>query len=369
MLLLSPLALNVSCKGTDSPAGATTIEVDLYGPTNPEEIFDSYEYVALETTEDNLIGDISAIEVTDSRIYVLDKRMRKACFVFDREGKYIGKIDRMGRGPGEYTYIQDMQVHDGLVYFLTFPNAVMVYTEEGKFVKKHDLKDRFNHFMMLDENTIWLSSEKSNDTGYEFILYDCNTGEYVAQVDPFEKRNEFGYQFQPFTVVDEGDIWTTKRFGSTIYSLTEDALTPLYDFKFNTKEQIPDNYEEIPASDLYLQLTQQNVVSKIEAFAKRGDDILALLPETAGPTKQLFSHIIRYDTKSGEIFRTKLGYEEDAVKYLFTSGPGYFGEDFMVTSYPAFAVIDLDEHYSLGMFDEGEISPDDNPLLFFWTFK
>lgn len=192
-LLFVVIAAGVSCGRSNGPAAVTAIDVDIESVCDPGAIFEGFHHVILETTDDNLIAGIDKVEISDDRIYVFDERVGNACFIFDRDGRYIGKIHKVGRGPGEYVDAGDMQVHDGLIYLLDrATHSIKVYSETGDFVKEYELKDPFNHFAVLDGNRIWLSSERTNDTGYDFILYDCTTGEYIAEVDPFEERNLSG---------------------------------------------------------------------------------------------------------------------------------------------------------------------------------
>jgi hypothetical protein len=364
-LLLCLLAVvGMSCVSKEK--AVTTIEVDVDTQTSPDEMFEGYDHVALETTPDCYVAEITRAEVTDDRIYILDERVSKACFVFDRKGKYVGKIQRFGRGPGEYASIGDIQVHKGLVYLYDRVNSsIKVYTEIGEFKKEYRLKDRFNHFLVVDDNSIWLSSERSGDPGYNFVLYDCTSGEYRAKVDPYNTADGFVMDFLPLSRTREGAVLATKRFDHTIYSLTEDALTPLYTLKFNTKNQIPENYDEIPAAELYDMLSKQWVVRGLKAVVQRGNDLIVLFPETAGI--QIFSHIVRFDG-NGRLQHLKLGYN-DGKKYPVMSRPVYLGEDFMVSHTSAMGALDLENTYSWGLFDDGTLKVDDNPVLFFWKFK
>lgn len=62
-----------------------------------------YYFIPLETTENNLIGDIHRIEVFDSLIFLLDNKQRKL-LVFNINGKFVQQIGNNGNGPGGYVY-------------------------------------------------------------------------------------------------------------------------------------------------------------------------------------------------------------------------------------------------------------------------
>ena len=65
-------------------------------------VFKSYKLIPLETSENCLIGRIDELKVFDDTLYVLDRNIAKALFVFDNKGRFIRKIGRLGKGPGEY---------------------------------------------------------------------------------------------------------------------------------------------------------------------------------------------------------------------------------------------------------------------------
>jgi hypothetical protein len=70
-----------------------TLRIDpenAYGGT-AKEIFQSAEYIPLETTKESLFGDIEQLAITKDRFIILDRSTNCILF-FDRKGKFIGKI-------------------------------------------------------------------------------------------------------------------------------------------------------------------------------------------------------------------------------------------------------------------------------------
>lgn len=66
------------------------------------DLFESIKIIPLETNSNCLIGQISEIEIYNDTIYILDKNIAKALFMFDKNGNFIKKIGSLGKGPGEY---------------------------------------------------------------------------------------------------------------------------------------------------------------------------------------------------------------------------------------------------------------------------
>lgn len=81
------------------------------GMKNPGNMFLSdiaydIQYIPLETNESNLIGNINKIKFNDKHIFVQDANP-PTLHVFDKNGKYIRKIGKYGRGPNEYNFLND----------------------------------------------------------------------------------------------------------------------------------------------------------------------------------------------------------------------------------------------------------------------
>ncbi len=71
---------------------------------------DSLSYVFLETNDSCLIGHIDKVVIYNNRFYILDKEKSKTLFIFDSLGKLVKKINREGKGPGEYSTPDDFVI-------------------------------------------------------------------------------------------------------------------------------------------------------------------------------------------------------------------------------------------------------------------
>ena len=94
---------------------------------------DFVQYVPFETTDSSLVGSISRVVVTNSRIFVGD-RIANGILVFDRQGRFLNKINHQGRGPEEYSRLYDFDVveKDSLVYFFV-GGKFQVYGYNGEY--------------------------------------------------------------------------------------------------------------------------------------------------------------------------------------------------------------------------------------------
>ena len=95
LLLIPLLALQ-----TTRPQDTKIITVDTKIGSDNEllDLFDLESYIRLETAEESMIEYIYYIERYKDRIYIQSNR---CCLVYDLNGKFIGKVYNVGRGPGE----------------------------------------------------------------------------------------------------------------------------------------------------------------------------------------------------------------------------------------------------------------------------
>ena len=84
-------------------------------PLFADSLFCGKEIVPLETTPECLISPIDKLEIADDKLYLLDNE-QDFIFIFSRQGKFINKIDDIGRGPEEYYELSDFHIDDSLIY-------------------------------------------------------------------------------------------------------------------------------------------------------------------------------------------------------------------------------------------------------------
>ena len=93
----------------------------------------SVRFIPLETNEDILIAGIGNVfQRGDTLLVYHSERLS----LFDMNGKYLCDIGSKGQGPGEFTNIRDVLVHDNLIYVQEMGYRFKVYDWDGNFVKK-----------------------------------------------------------------------------------------------------------------------------------------------------------------------------------------------------------------------------------------
>ena len=131
------------------PTEETFKEIDLANnlkdcgkPLLLSDIVKDVEYVKLETQDNILVGDIKQLKRTEQYIFIYSRRQNHI-MMFDKSGKFIRRIGRVGQGPGEMSNIQSFTTNDNrvFIYPLSRSSSFMIYdTQNNDFIKEVSLK-------------------------------------------------------------------------------------------------------------------------------------------------------------------------------------------------------------------------------------
>jgi hypothetical protein len=236
---------------------------------NASEIFESVDYIPLETTQESTFGKIEQLEVTDDRFVILDENTN-SILLFKKDGKFVGKI-KGGDKKHPSGYFFDYSVHiDGFelnrltkeIIFSSFDMKTRVgtyhfYDLDGKKIKDvvRGSKDpEFNYAMFIGKNLLVAatnyndSKEEGMDTRYLI--------EYVTDLKEV-RHQSFPYQVKGLEV--EGDIlgvasgplfyfgvdtavFFVKNYDYNIFKVTPTTVERSYHFIFPLINAIPPDF-------------------------------------------------------------------------------------------------------------------------------
>lgn len=97
---------------------------------NLSDISAEIDYIPLQTVDSSLIGRIVEVIMVDDKIYLNDDDLSILCF--DRNGNFIHRLSKVGRGPGEYSFISDFDVSsDGKKLIILTSGKILAYNING----------------------------------------------------------------------------------------------------------------------------------------------------------------------------------------------------------------------------------------------
>lgn len=205
-LLAFLIILFCSCnrKGTlESGKSEIPVVIDLLSEPESEvsrlsDISTNVQYFPLQTTKNSLIGYVDKIVTCGNNIYIKNSYSEILCF--DLEGNFLFKLNKTGRGPGEYSYITDFDISSDNKTLISLSNGkILIFNNnnyEFVFTKSINLKPPFPSKIdfLPGTNNILLSIDPM--TGLEnslTLLIDFNGDTILLKPNyyRFEKKDKF----------------------------------------------------------------------------------------------------------------------------------------------------------------------------------
>ncbi len=103
-----------------------------------EDLIDSISFIRLETNKDCGISKIRKIIVHNHQFYIHDFNNHRI-LVFNKHGRYVGKLEKRGKGPHEYIELRDFCISDNSIYILTY-RKILRFTLNFVYKETLDIK-------------------------------------------------------------------------------------------------------------------------------------------------------------------------------------------------------------------------------------
>lgn len=155
-----------------------------------DSIFESVEYIALETTEANLLSGLESLSVRlqQDTLYIWDRHQQELS-QYDERGRYLQKLSRRGNGPGEYISVSDFVVLDTMVCLLAGANKKIMFYRKSDFSHVGDLKIPINvSRMKLYEGLLYLYSGFLSSEYYNMYVVDIHRGKILSRYKPYQQE-------------------------------------------------------------------------------------------------------------------------------------------------------------------------------------
>ncbi len=156
-----------ACKPKSQDVGLMkTIKFESAEAIDLGQFIDRVHLVQLENKPESAFTEIYKLIVTGENIFMLDKRL-EAVFCFDTTGKFRYRIQRIGRGPGEYKELDAMWVMpaEKELWLQSFwPSRIMVYNFDGRLLRDFPIRWSGKDMIGIGDHLIaGFNTTKSND--------------------------------------------------------------------------------------------------------------------------------------------------------------------------------------------------------------
>lgn len=234
-ILLSFFLTNCRNKSTQKKQEQIIVNLQQNKQVSIHDIFSKIDLIPIETNKDFLVENVSKLIHKDELFYILDKN-QKCIFIINEEGRLVRKLDRVGKGPGEYGDISDFEInpYTNNIEILSQWGIIYIYNLNCEFIDSYKLpsKIRAVHFFtnidsdlvafyaLFEKKSIILYSKKASKIVDNFFeVPESLKGSPLQGLrSPFLRFNEKTLFFQGFT--------------NNIYEFSKSKLKTRYSWDF-----------------------------------------------------------------------------------------------------------------------------------------
>ncbi len=203
-------------------------------------LIEEFKYIPIETADSALMGQYKNIHIFDNRICIQDVETRMA-YLFDIDGKYINKIGKTGRGPGEMIRLTALTVdpfNRHLVAYDAFLDKLFYFTLDGQFLFTKQMSLRSNqNIRVITPNRIAFGVNRTEDNSHiqelehYNILYTDSALNVLGGTLPAPMN--FTPRYSPTSFSSNQDrVGYTPLLTPDFFEFTEDTLVHKYHFDY-----------------------------------------------------------------------------------------------------------------------------------------
>jgi len=133
-----------------------TIDIDEYDPDKIriKDVVDEIITIKLETKSDCLISRIEKYVISENYIYLLDTEKEKAVYCFSLSGKYINKYNSFGKGPNEFTKLNDLSAFEDKVYILINYGQILEFDHQLNLISSFQTENNCTNFEKIEDGFV-----------------------------------------------------------------------------------------------------------------------------------------------------------------------------------------------------------------------
>ena len=231
---------------------------------NISSLFKNIKCIKLEDHIDGLLSSVDKLIVHNNHFFVLDKMNVKSVLVFDGDGKFVRKIGRIGRGPGEYSHFYDFTIDTDKNELIILEHGQMhFYATSGDFLRTVRLRQSDGHVSYLQyyDKLVYTSFKSSNSQTNNFLLQSVNIDDgqrknFFLDVEEHNKgwNESFVHNMSYFVPKLAPPYLFRHSFMDTIFAITDKGLMPYITIK--SKDMITKRELQIPSNSNLVMYTR-----------------------------------------------------------------------------------------------------------------
>lgn len=211
-------------------------------------LFSECTMLPLETVSEAMVGEVSGLLRYGGGYLVRDDQTQSVYF-FDGRGRYLNRICRRGKGPGEYIKMDDVAIDpsdSSIVLLSTLPRKLMWYTSDGVFLRESPLSVYAESMAVAGDSVIlYANSHSGNEDRFQLYVTD-RTGKILSRFLPYDSVKNYPISMtinhsHPFTKTSDGKLLFSMPLDERIFTLAGDSLQEKYRLDFGSYT-LPESY-------------------------------------------------------------------------------------------------------------------------------
>ena len=200
-LILAICCLLISCSSKDESNSEIKF-IDLDKMENISDHIENIYFVALESKDKAVIGEIAEIRFYNNLLYIKNNRGNEL-FVFDKSGKHVYTFDHYGQGPNEYLSLRNYYVDEkGILVYDNIGGKLLQYDHNNNLMEKSDLGNG-ERFCIKNKDQYILFEDSPIEGKVSLIFYDSNKKQEKT-IDLAYKRNKvYNFDYKPLSIIDD----------------------------------------------------------------------------------------------------------------------------------------------------------------------
>jgi DNA-binding beta-propeller fold protein YncE len=231
---------------------------------NFSEMIKNITFTPLETTDASLVSEINDILVTDSNIYVRDSYQGGSVLIFDKEGKYLKRIER-GQGPEEILSLNGIAFDDDQQELVVCHyNFLSFFTSEGKFKRREKIPLSPSYFTVIPGGYLFYSLHGADNRHLgslieQQIFITDKQFRLKSTGFPYQYSKENHYESDRYINLFDKNINFTFKFTDTIYQYINDSTVKAkYTIDISDKKIPSQIIKELSSNDFFREAEQND---------------------------------------------------------------------------------------------------------------
>lgn len=218
---------------------AQVVKIDIGNAQDITPSILSMRFLKLTTADgEALIGRVNKIVRHNRYLYIHDAMDSKELFVYDLDGQFKFKLNKRGRGAGEYISIDDFIIdkkNGDIIVLDEDGRKIVTYDKDGEYVSSFSIKYNAPSMILHNDKFILDKGNYPTDGSDNYLSVLDRNGNPEAELFP-KRENMDNFNVTPFTTLWEFQD-TVRYFPSVsnnVYSIIDSKVEIKYHFDFGS---------------------------------------------------------------------------------------------------------------------------------------